>query len=119
MPITKRQLKTIASEAWIECYKNLNNVGENGIASVRIAIEDVPHHKGNSILDILEKLENEMNERWDNEDYSCGVSKEENDIYEFYVTENSKKNACYELDGEDDDDDEVVGEDYEIEKSEE
>jgi hypothetical protein len=105
MPITKTQLKQIASQAWTESY---NRMGWLKNYNVKIS--------GNQkvIRSILNVLVDEMNERWDNCDYTCGYECDESldDMYGFYVIENDRKDCSYAYNGEADD--EIVADNAEL-----
>lgn len=92
--INKTQLKKLAARAWTECY---NNEGWNKTYKI-----EFDGGNKDDIVYILNQLADDMNSRWDNSDYCCGVSYfPDDDNYEFYVVRNDPKTACYEYDDDD------------------
>ena len=95
MTLSKRQLKILASNAWVEC--------EMEQTSKVIVI------KGDSdkIYNTLNEFADEMNERDDNRDYTADVECF-GDEFRFSVSENERRVPCYEYDPDEEEEDEVA-----------
>lgn len=114
MPITKTQLKKIASEAWEKCYDNVFKFN-NFKYEVYIQMD------GNKdlILSVLKEYSESMNEKDNNLDYYCGAYYRDNK-YVFYVKYVNESCANYEFDeDEEEEENEIVAESVINQSSEE